>query len=723
MKKPELLSPAGDMESLIAAIMAGADAVYIGGKNFGARSFAPNFTKEELVTAINTCHLYGVKLYVTANTLIYETEVEDFLNYMKYLHKIGVDAVIMQDIGMIDLVRKILPNLEIHASTQLHIHNLSGTKLVQDLGLKRAVLARETSYDDIKIIKENTDIELEIFVHGALCISYSGQCLMSSLIGGRSGNRGVCAGSCRLPYDLVDSNNNIINKDKYLLSTKDLNSLDNIGKLIDIGVDSFKIEGRMKSPAYVFTVVSLYRKAIDSYIKYKEVRINNNDLINLKKIFNREFTKGFLFNEDSNNIVNTYRPNHLGISIGKVIDNKKGYATIKLSSPLHIGDGIRIVGNKDTGLTITSLFKNNKKIEQGNQNDIVSFKVEDNIKIGSDVLKTTDILLLKEIDKIIKEQNRKVNIKLQLKLRVNEPIKIKVKDDTHIIVKEYGMVSQAINAPISKEKVIEQITKLGNTIYNVEDIILKMDDNIFVNIKDLNEIRRLAIEELNNARLEVKPYVEGNYTIDLIDYPKYTKKTAKVSSIDIYKKIKDDYDTIYTDDIDVSNTTNSIYSLPRVISNYPNITKEVEVSELGGIKEYSNFSTGPYLNVYNSYSLAFLHSMGSSKVVLSPELTFDRVEDIINAYHKRYNKHPNAEVLVFARLEAMISKYDLLKKFDAKGDYYLKDRFNNLYPIKIKDNKMIIYNYKYLNLKDDFYSIGINNIRYEFNDIKDIDSI
>lgn len=725
MKRPELLSPAGNMESLVAAIMAGADAIYVGGKNFGARSFAQNFTNEELLTALHTCHLYGVKLYVTANTLIHESEVDEFISYMKYLHKIGIDAVIMQDIGMIDLVRKVLPNFEIHASTQLHIHNLSGTKLVESLGLKRVVLARETSINDIKTIKENTNIELEIFIHGALCISYSGQCLMSSLIGGRSGNRGVCAGSCRLPYDLVDENNNVINKDKYLLSTKDLNSLENIGSLIDIGVDSFKIEGRMKSPAYVYTVVSLYRKAIDSYLRYKEVRINNNDLTNLKKIFNREFTKGFLFNDNNANIVNQYRPNHLGVPIGTVIDYKKNIVTIKLTDYLHVGDGIRIVGTKDTGLTVTTLFKNNKKIEQGNNKDIVSFKIEDHIKIGSQVLKTTDILLLKEIDKKIKDSNRKVNIKMQIKLRINEPIKLKVKDETHIIIKELGMVTKAINAPISKDKVIEQITKVGNTIYNVEDIIIKMDDNIFVNIKDLNEIRRIALEELNNARLEVKPYIEGKYSIDLIDYPVSNNIDAKITNIDIYNKLEKKYNKIYTDDIDTYKKLNNkvIYMLPRVISNYPNIDSEVQVEELGGIKEYSSFSTGSFLNVYNSYSLAFLHSMGSSKVTLSTELSFDRVEDIISAYHKRYNKHPNVEVIVFGRIEAMISKFNLLNKFNISGNYYLKDKFNNKYPIRIKDDKMIIYNYKNIYLKDDYFSIGVNNIRYDFNNINDLDEI
>ena len=203
MKKVELLAPAGSWESLYAAINAGCDAVYLGGYMFGARHFAPNFSNDELKEIITTCHIYGVKVYVTVNTLIKENEVQTFIDFIDFLHNNNVDAVIMQDLGMIDLVRKTYPNLEIHASTQLHIHNLEGVRFCENLGLKRVVLARETNIESVKNIKNKTNIEIELFVHGALCVSYSGQCLMSSLIGGRSGNRGKCAGTCRLPYKLL----------------------------------------------------------------------------------------------------------------------------------------------------------------------------------------------------------------------------------------------------------------------------------------------------------------------------------------------------------------------------------------------------------------------------------------------------------------------------------------------------------------------------------------
>ena len=383
---PELLAPVGNMECLKAAINAGCDAVYLSGRNFGARSFAGNFSREELEIAINTCHLYGVKVYITVNTLIYDVEVDRFIEYIDYIHQLGVDAVIMQDIGMIDLVRKTYPNLEIHASTQANIHNLEGVKLCEGLGIKRVVLARETPIELIKEIKDKTNAELEIFVHGALCMSYSGECLMSALIGNRSGNRGTCAQSCRQPYSL-EIDGDLVSNNEYLLSTKDLNTLDNIGELIECGVDSLKIEGRMKRPEYVYLVTSLYRKAIDNYVKYGETKITENDIKNLKKLFNRQFTKGFLFNEENDSFVNTYRPNHLGIKIGTVLDYKKGQAIIKLNDNLNINDGIRIIGKNDTGSIVTIMYKNGNRVSNAFKGDIISIPFKETIDNNAIVLK------------------------------------------------------------------------------------------------------------------------------------------------------------------------------------------------------------------------------------------------------------------------------------------------------------------------------------------------
>ena len=285
----ELLSPAGNMECLKAAVNNGADAIYLGGKTFGARAYAGNFSNEELKEAVNYAHLYGVKIYITVNTIIYNTEVDELIKYIEYLYKIGVDALIMQDIGMISLVRKVFPNMEVHASTQCHNHNNEGIKLLKELGVTRIVLDREMSLEEIENI--DVDIEKEVFIHGALCNCYSGCCLFSFMNGGRSGNRGECTQVCRLPFKLIKNGEYVNNESKYLLSTKELNTINNFNKLLDSDIISFKIEGRMKSPSYVGYVTRIYRKLIDSYSN----RISSEEEDNLKILFNREFTNGYLF--------------------------------------------------------------------------------------------------------------------------------------------------------------------------------------------------------------------------------------------------------------------------------------------------------------------------------------------------------------------------------------------------------------------------------------------
>ena len=347
MKKPELLAPAGSMDSFKAAIEAGCDAVYLAGNAFGARAFAKNFSNEEIIEVIHIAHLYGVRVYVTVNTLIYDEEVSSFMEYIDFLHAHSVDAVIMQDLGMMDLVHQTYPNLEIHASTQMHIHTLEGVQFAYHQGLKRVVIARETSLEDIIKIKKECDMEIECFVHGALCVSYSGQCFMSSLNGGRSGNRGSCVQCCRKPYRIVtetELGQRMVLSSSYLLSMKDLCTIEMVPKLIEAGIDSFKIEGRMKSPGYVYLVTSLYRKAIDQYFDTGSISITKQDIENLMVMFNRTFTKGFLFHDQG--VVHVDRPNHMGIPIGKVIFYYKGKATILLSSSVVQGDGIRILNSK-----------------------------------------------------------------------------------------------------------------------------------------------------------------------------------------------------------------------------------------------------------------------------------------------------------------------------------------------------------------------------------------
>ena len=703
MKKPELLAPAGNLESLKAAIMAGCDAVYLSGKMYGARFYAGNFDNDELREAIKLSHLYGVKVYVTVNTLIYDDEVTHFLEYIEEIHKMDVDAVIMQDLGMIDLVRKTYPNLEIHASTQAHIHNLEGVKLMEKLGIKRVVLARETPIELIKEIKNNTNIELEVFAHGALCISYSGQCLMSSLIGGRSGNRGTCAQCCRQKYDLIVDHQEKITG-KYLLSTKDLNTLGNIGQLIESGIDSIKIEGRMKRCEYVYLVVSLYRKAIDSYLTTHTIDITDDDIKDLKKIFNRKFTKGFIFNEKNDMYTNNYRPNHMGIEIGKVIGINNHNIKIKLTDSLNIRDGIRIVDN-DIGFTVLTMFKDGKKVHQADKGDIITMQVNGKVSLNSIVVKTTDYIQLEKINDNIKK-GRKIPIDIRLNIKVNDCIKIFVSDGKNIVnLNSDNKVEKAIIAPTAKEDILKQISKLGNTIYEIRNIDINLDDDVFIPVRVLNELRRSAIEELNKKRLYKIPFIKKEYNIKVPDYEPVRKRSILIANIQDYS-ICGDYDEVYVDNLDLYKRLDNVtLKLDRVLEKHPEYTQRLLVGELGSVYKYKNVVTDFSLNVTNSYTVACLHSLGVDKITLSYELNDNQIKNLVDSYHKRYCKHPNLEVIVEGQEEVMISKYKLL------DNAYLKDQFNNLYPIKIKNNLMHIYNYKRRKLNGDYYKMGINYIR------------
>lgn len=731
MKKPEILAPAGNILCLKAAILAGCDAVYLGGQIFGARAFSNNFTNEEMIEAIRFAHGYGVKIYVTVNTLIYEVEIKAFMNYIEFLYKNNVDAVIVQDIGMMDLIRQTYPDLDVHASTQMHIHNIEGVKLVEKLGLTRVVLARETSIDIIKEIKKNTSIELEIFVHGALCISYSGQCLMSSLIGGRSGNRGTCAGSCRQKYDVLDSNEKKMNTYDYNLSTKDLNSLENIGKLIDIGVDSLKIEGRMKSPSYVYLVTKLYRKAVDSYIEKGKVEIDKEDLKRLTKTFNRKFTKGFLFNEKNSEIINPYRPNHLGVEIGNVIKVDRNKVTIKLSDNLNINDGIRFLGNEDNGMIVTNILIDCKKVKSAIKDDIVVLNVDKDVQVNSIVVKTTDYLLNKEIETLIENSIRKVIISGKIIIKQNAKMILKVTDSINKVeFQSENNVEKALNNSTSKEDVKKQLFKTGSTIFKFENIEIDMEDNLFIPIRDLNELRRKTLDHLLEARLNNnKKYKKEKYNRTVDEYQPEKVKSIYVQTIDQYEIIKNKgFSKIYVDNDLYENLKEDkhiIIKLPRVIEKYKNYDNHLLVGELGSVNLYEDIDTDFSFNVVNSYSIALLNSLGVKRVTVSYELNDYQLEKMISSYRERYKTIPNLAIIVYAKEEMMISKFNLLDYYDIKKLGYLKDRFNNLYKINVKDNLMYIYNYKprkETNI-DKYYDMGISEIRYNIIDEKDLNNI
>lgn len=538
MKKIELLSPVGDFECLKAAVQNGADSVYFGASSFNARASATNFDLRELKEAIEYAKLRGVNTHLTLNTLIKNEEFEDAILLAKKAYEFGIDAIIVQDLGLATYLINNFPNLPIHASTQMTIHNLNGAKQVEKLGFKRAVLSRELSLEEIEHICSNTNIEIETFIHGALCISYSGQCLFSSMIGGRSGNRGKCAQPCRLPYELKKeilenqysenlnlqtSNSKIsdfetlnkipikestLNKG-YLLSTRDLCGLSYIPQLINAGVMCFKIEGRMKSPEYVAIVTKIYRKYIDLALSGKKYVIDEKDKIDLAQVFNRGgFSNGHLDSNANKELVYKEKQNHMGIYLGNVsnIKESKGHIFLNLNNSLSIGDTIQFE-NEITKYTISELIIRNQNVKTANEKQLVEIgRMKGNINIGDKIYKLSS----KELSNIanLSYQNENIKIKLDAKIIIKEnlPISIIVKTNKHCpkIYKDIvvNMTSDIIpivanSRPIDKERIISQLTKTNNTIFEFSNIEIELEDNLFIpSISKLNELRRNVLNDI-----------------------------------------------------------------------------------------------------------------------------------------------------------------------------------------------------------------------------------
>lgn len=719
MKKIELLSPAGDFESLKYAIHSGADAVYLGGKQFGARAFSKNFDNDELVDAINYAHLYGVKVYVTVNTIIYENEIESVIDYIDFLYKNRVDAILVQDLGLVELIRKVFPNLELHASTQMNIHTVKQLKMLKELGFKRVVLAREVDIDTIKKMKEEVDIEIEVFTHGALCVSASGECLMSYMIGRRSANRGECAGACRQKYSLYKNEEKIKLNDEYLLSTKDLCLINKIEDLIEIGVDSLKIEGRMKSKEYVSLVTKAYRNKIDNNY--------NNDIEDVKKVFYRGFTLGNVYNKKGKEYINGERPNHLGYEIGEVIDYKNDKVYIKLNGTLNQNDGIRFYLKDEYGFIVNKLYNKKDLLVSSASNEVISLDCKNKINNGTKVYKTLESKLIKELENIPK---KKILIDGVFEI-IDNDILFTITDSINkeeIRLKNIVQVSN--NNPTTESNIIEKLTKTGNTPYEFNKLDIKIRDNIFIPISVINNLRRDILEKLTDSRINYEINNEKNdYFFNKLE----TKKDNVISfEVDNEEQLefllkKTDYD-IYTDNnllyLKYKNNGKVHYKKSRMIVN----DIPVENGLVGEISSITNNVTDTYFNVVNSYAVYFLNRFGSKRVSLSYELGLEKIKDIYNSYKSRYNSEPNLEVVVYGRPEVMISKYCIINTYLGNGQktncnlckkedtYYLVDRFNNKYRLKPSyDCLMRIENYELIDIRDEIEElkkIGINSFRY-----------
>ena len=677
--KHELLVPAGDMASLEQAIANGADAVYLGCQNFGARKFAANFTNEELIQAVKLCHLYGVKIYVTMNTLIKDDEVPTFLGQIEFLYKNGVDAVLIQDFGMLCLVREKYPNLEVHASTQANTSAKETAELFYNLGVKRVVFSRELSLQEIESI--DVPIEKEVFIHGALCICYSGCCLMSSMQGKRSGNRGECVGSCRLPYTLKKEDR-IIEENKYLLSTKELNTSKHFTELLESSITSFKVEGRMKSPEYVGFITRYYRKLIDTYNVNPDLEKETEQL---KTIFNRGFTEGRLFSCSDEDLMNTKSPNHIGLEIGKVIDVNKDRIKIQVDKELNQEDGIRFL-NSGKGLIVNYLYDEQGKLTNSIPSGGICY-IDNKIELSEKdvVCKTLDHKLMEQL-KVLPARKVKVTFKVTAKL--GKPLNIVVSDGVNNLQINGQVVQRASTAPISNDRIREQIEKLGETPFVSSATIIDSDDNIFINIKEINELRRALISNLINVRTSSTKELLINKV--LLDSPIPKTETGVAVHVrnedQMSTAVRLNVERIYTDSLSVFKSytfkDNVYYNLPRVLYEP---TKDLQrrniVNDYFGFSKYEHIIGDYGLNVYNIYTAYYLYKLKLPKVTLSVELSEDEIVNFINNFIKVFNKYPNIEVLAYGRVENMIIKGNILNLKENDMTYTLTDQKNNIFPV------------------------------------------
>lgn len=512
MNKIEILAPAGSIESLHAAINAGADAVYIGGTLFGARAYANNLDEETLLRAIDYVHVKGKQMYLTVNTLLKDEELSEHLyTYLRRFYMEGLDAVIVQDVGAMRYIHEHFPKLPIHASTQMTLTMAEGAKTFEDYGVTRMVTSRELSLEEIRRIRANTSLEIESFVHGALCYSYSGQCLMSSMIGGRSGNRGRCAQPCRMEHGCKESGSVVSKKEEsFLLSPKDICTLDSVAEFIEAGIDSFKIEGRMKRYEYSAGVVESYRKQVDLYYelgsegyrKFKEKNPNfiKEDMLKLQDLYNRGgFSNGYYQAHNGKSMMSMHRPNHSGVYVGKIVDIKGINASIRLEENINAQDILEIRENGDKVYEFT--VKDGAKAGQILKSN---FKPGSKVSIGNEVYRTKNNQLLEELSEKYYENERKVSIHGLLCATPGEKLELQVstknREDKLIKVSEIGdVVEPAMKQPMTREKIKAQLEKTNETPFTFENLDIELNGDVFIPVSKLNEIRRNALLRLEEA--------------------------------------------------------------------------------------------------------------------------------------------------------------------------------------------------------------------------------
>jgi putative protease len=748
MRKIEILAPAGSLESLYAAVQSGADAVYLGGNKFSARAYASNFDEENMIKAVDYCHLYGMKVYITINTLIKEKELKEAIEYVSFLYSIGVDALIIQDLGLASLIKTNFPDFELHASTQMTIHNGEGALFLKEQGFKRIVLSRELSLKEIEYISKDLGVETEIFVHGALCICYSGQCLMSSMIGGRSGNRGRCAQPCRLPYTLIDKNTNK-KREAYILSPKDICTLEDIRAIIESGTSSLKIEGRMKRPEYVAGVVDVYKRAAESVYENREFDFEDENK-KLLQLFNREgFSKAYLFGNSGRDMMAYKYPKNTGVFLGRAVASD----LVELEAAVALGDGVR---TKEEGFTVSKILKNGREVEDACKGDRVKL-MPARYKKGEDLYKTADSRLLEELGLFYSTYyGRKIELDLHVSFKAQEPFVLKISFQGREFIVNGEIVQTALKKPVEREKLIENLSKSGDTPFRFSNIEYEHFEEGFLPVSAINAARRELVEKLekyiiDGSRRELKDtiaYAESK------PMKKHLPKAVVVaSSIEHIKAFKDSgikgvlavdpfkrQNLLDLEDI-VENYSNNLYIrvpniikgefdyIVKLIDKHINVIQGIVTSNLGIINKYKDRTQiiGDYKsNIFNSEALKFYTDILQGTAI-SVELNKGELQQVVKG------NAAAVQVKLYGKEELMVSEYCSIgsmfggksntascKENCAVGNYALIDRKDESFILRTdKFCRSYIYNSVSTNLIphiEEFRSMGIESFRLDFID-------
>ena len=687
----KIVAPAGNMERFYSAISATADEIYLGLKGFGARRNAENFTVEELKQAIDYAHLRGSRIFLTLNTIMTNREIELLYPTLKDLYNYGLDAIIVQDLGYAEYLHKNFPSIEIHGSTQMTVANYYEINYLKELGFKRIVLPRELSFEEIKEIRKNTDMELEVFVSGSLCISFSGNCYMSSFIGGRSGNRGMCAQPCRKEYKTS------CGEKSYFLSPKDqLYGLDEIKKLQEIGVESIKVEGRMKDVSYVYETVSYFRNLINGIDKEE----------NTPKLFNRGYSKGYFYDNDKN-IMNRDYSYNMGEKIGEVVGK-----SIRLDEDVVSGDGITFVSKDYKNLGGTYI----NKIAYKNEKLILNFP--DGTKY---IFRNYNKRLNDEISKKIKSTDKKLEINFDFTAKLDEKLILKtyLEDENGNRILNLEEISETLTQKaqkraISEEDINEKLSEIGDSEFTVKNIKIDIDENIFIPLSELKNLKRNAVEKF---REKILSYFRRNLDSELKEnnqeYFKLEIEKDEPKDLEIRVIISNEEQKNFLENIKNEYNIKEIYYRTYDIAKQSMLSQHnldnKLASNLYELLENKNSAVmlNWNMNIVNSYTISVLEKIGKlESFIVSPEINFSKIRELGKTRLKK-------ALLIYSKLKGMTIDIDIADNKNEVITNKENDKFNiikNEYGTEIFLDKPL----NIINIMEDIKKLNVDIVVLEF---------